>query len=145
MIFSQFRWHIYHTYAFIFGTSLLHLFLSPLWRNGFRNLLTTTQSIMTMAVESVNHHPPISTLISLHLFFIIIKKKITKQQQKLGCCQMLSSSTVYVYHIHRYSYLLFPLVSIYSKKCGQTVGECMLSLLHFLKNVLIFDMYLVCR
>lgn len=68
MIFPQFQWHIYHAYAFIFGTSLLHLFLPPLFRNSFRNLLTT------MAVESVNHHPPISTLISLHIFFMIIKK-----------------------------------------------------------------------
>jgi len=75
MSFPQFQWHVYHAYVFVFGTSLLHLFLPPLWRNGFRNLLTTTWSVKTMALESVDHHPPTSTLISLLTFFMIIKTK----------------------------------------------------------------------
>lgn len=126
MIFSQFWSHIYHAYAFIFGTSLLHLFLSPLWRNGFRNLLTTTWSIMTMAVESVNHHPPISTLISLHLFFIIIKKKKSQSNNKnldaVKCCHhqlcmYITYTDIVTYFSLWYRYTIRSVVKLLENAC----------------------------
>jgi len=100
MSFPQFQWHVYHAYVFVFGTSSLHLFLPPLWRNGFRNLLTTTWSVKTMALESVDHHPPTSTLISLLTFFMIIKTKQNnnnnnkKQHEATTKTGMLSNAVI---------------------------------------------------